>query len=285
MGQAAAVIVACVAVASGVAWAGAQEGVAVDGLPVIAICAALAFAVQWIAFVPSYLKQTEHYYDLTGSLTYLSTTWLAVALSGSLHPRAVLVAGAVSIWAVRLGTFLFRRVQRAGKDGRFDEIKTSPSKFVIAWTLQGLWVFLTLGAALAAITTDQPTPLGWRDALGGGVWLLGFAIEVVADRQKSTFKAERSDDYIDTGLWSWSRHPNYFGEIVLWTGLAIVASSTLSGWAWVTMISPVFVTLLLTKISGIPMLEERADERWGEREDYQAYKARTSVLVPWPPRD
>lgn len=285
MTKALAVIVVCVASAAGVSWAGAQGSASVGGIPVIAICCGLAFAVQWIAFVPSCLLRTEQYYDLTGSITYLSTTWLAVLLSGSIHPRALILGGAISVWAVRLGTFLFRRVRRDGKDGRFDEIKTSPSKFLIAWTLQGLWVFLTLCAALAAITTEDPAALGWRDAVGGGIWLVGFAIEVVADRQKTVFKERRDGDFIDVGLWSWSRHPNYFGEIVLWIGVAVVASSTLTGWGWVTMISPVFVAVLLLKISGIPMLEERADERWGDREDYEAYKARTSVLVPWPPGD
>lgn len=285
MGRAFAVIAVAVAVAVAVAAAGARGGIVVGGVPVIALCCGLAFAVQWVVFVPSYLKRTEHYYDLTGSVTYLLVTWLAVGLSGSTHPRTLLVAGAVSVWALRLGTFLFRRVKRDGKDGRFDDIKNDASKFVIAWTLQGLWVFLTLCAALAAITTREPAPLGWRDGVGAAIWILGFATEVVADRQKSAFKEERSGEFIDTGLWSWSRHPNYFGEIVLWVGVAVVASSTLRGWAWVTMISPVFVAFLLTQISGIPMLEKRADDRWGDREDYQAYKARTSVLVPWPPGD
>ncbi|MCA9622057.1 MAG: DUF1295 domain-containing protein [Myxococcales bacterium] len=283
MGKAVVTISVCIALAAGIAWAGAQGGVAVWGVPVMALCGGLAFLVQWVAFVPSFAHQTERYYDLTGSVTYLTTTWLAVASSGTTHPRALLVGGAVSVWALRLGSFLFRRVRREGKDGRFDAIKTSAPRFLVAWTVQGLWVFLTSCAALATITVEVPAALGLRDALGGAIWVLGFAIEVVADRQKSAFKAQHPGRFIDTGLWSWSRHPNYFGEIVLWVGIAIVASSTLRGWQWATMISPIFVVFLLTKVSGIPMLEERADDRWGEQDDYRAYKARTSVLVPWPP--
>jgi len=283
MGQAVAILSVSVAVGAAVTWAGAQGGVEAWGMPVIAICCALAFVVQWVVFVPSYAKRTEHYYDLTGSFTYLATIWLAVGLSGSPHPRALFIAGAVSVWALRLGIFLFRRVRRAGKDARFDAIKSSGPRFFVAWTLQGLWVFLTLCAALAAITTEAPTPLGLRDAVGAAIWLLGFSIEVVADRQKTAFKAEHPERFIDRGLWSWSRHPNYFGEIVLWIGIAVVATSTLEGWQWVTMISPLFVAFLLTKVSGIPILDKRARDRWGERQDYRAYKARTSVLVPWPP--
>ena len=113
--------------------------------------------------------------------------------------------------------------------------------------------------------------------------MVGFTFEVIADRQKSRFKQAHPDRFIDTGLWAWSRHPNYFGEILLWFGIATIAATTLQGWQWVTLVSPLFVTLLLTKVSGIPMLEKRADERWGTREDYQAYKSSTPVLFPRPP--
>ena len=156
----------------------------------------------------------------------------------------------------------------------------------MTWTLQGLWVLLTLAAALAVITGVERQPIGWIAISGIVVWAAGFSIEVAADRQKSAFKRDPANDgrFITSGLWAWSRHPNYFGEIVLWTGIAIIALPVLSGWRWATLISPVFVTLLLTRVSGIPMLEARADERWGEEEEYREYKANTPVLVPRPPR-
>jgi steroid 5-alpha reductase family enzyme len=276
-------IAATIGVAALVALAGAQGGAEFFGLPVIVVCAGFAFAVQWLAFIPSYLKQTEHYYDLVGSVTYLSTIWLAVASADHRQPRSLLIAAAVSVWALRLGSFLFKRVKRAGKDGRFDDIKTSFPRFLVAWTLQALWVFLTLSAALAAITVEGANGLGPLDAIGGAVWLVGFGIEVVADRQKSAFRLEHPGRFINRGLWAWSRHPNYFGEIVLWLGIALVAASTVRGWQFVTMISPLFVAFLLTKVSGIPMLEARADARWGEDEDYRAYKSRTPPLLLRPP--
>jgi steroid 5-alpha reductase family enzyme len=192
----------------------------------------------------------------------------------------------VLIWAGRLGTFLFRRIQKAGKDERFDDIKPSFVRFLNTWTLQGLWVTFTLAAALAAITSTTRKELGIFALIGGIVWVIGFTIEAVADAQKSRFRAqpENEGEFIHTGLWSWSRHPNYFGEIVIWVGVAIIALPILQGWTYVTLISPVFVTLLLTRVSGIPMLEKRADEKWGDREDYQAYKENTSVLIPLPPK-
>ena len=176
------------------------------------------------------------------------------------------------------------RIRAAGSDTRFDQIKPSASRFFVAWTLQGLWVFLTLCAGLAAITALSAPALGIRDAFGLTVWVFGFAIEVTADRQKTVFRRKHPGRFIGTGLWRWSRHPNYFGEIVLWMGIAIVASSALRGWQWVTMISPLFVAFLLTRVSGIPILEKRADERWGDDPAYRRYKSRTPVLLPRPPR-
>jgi len=115
------------------------------------------------------------------------------------------------------------------------------------------------------------------------VWLVGFGFEVVADRQKRRFRSDPDNEgeFIRSGLWRLSRHPNYFGEIVLWVGVALVALPALEGWQHVTLVSPLFVYLLLTRVSGIPMLEEKADERWGGREDYERYKRETPVLWPW----
>ncbi|MFP4346374.1 MAG: DUF1295 domain-containing protein [Anaerolineales bacterium] len=273
-------------VALGVAWAGSQGGAAVAGVPVFALVVAVVFAFQWVGFIVAYLLHTEIFYDLIGSITYISVTIMAVVLSPVVDGRSILLLILVVIWAGRLGTFLFRRILRVGKDARFDEIKVSFIRFLNTWTLQGLWVTLTLAAALAAITTPTRKELGLCALSGTLIWVFGFAIEVTADAQKSRFrmKPENEGQFIDSGLWSWSRHPNYFGEIVLWIGVAIIALPVLRGWQWVTLISPVFVALLLTKVSGVPLLEKRADEKWGAQEDYEAYKERTPVLIPRPPR-
>jgi steroid 5-alpha reductase family enzyme len=272
-------------VALGVAWAGSQGGASVLGMPIFALAVGVVFLIQWLAFIAAYLLQTERFYDLTGSITYISVTIMAVLLSPVVDGRSIVLLVLVVIWAGRLGTFLFRRIQKAGKDARFDDIKVSFIRFLNAWTLQGLWVTLTLSAALAAITTMKRKELGLCTLIGFLVWAFGFGIEVTADAQKSRFRAdpENKGKFINSGLWAWSRHPNYFGEIVLWIGMAIIALPVLRGWQWVTLISPVFVTLLLTRISGVPILEKRADEKWGGQEDYEAYKERTPVLIPWLP--
>jgi steroid 5-alpha reductase family enzyme len=279
-------LIVIILVGLGLAWAGSQGGTVVSGVPLFAGLLGLAFVVQWVVFIPAYLAQSERFFDLTGSFTYIAVIVLAVVLSPVKDNRSLLMAALVAIWAVRLGSFLFRRIHKAGKDGRFDSLKPYFLRFLNTWTLQGLWVSFTLAAALAAVTTSARKELDIFALVGLLIWLFGFIIEVVADAQKNRFRAnpENAGRYIHTGLWSWSRHPNYFGEIVLWIGMAIIALPVLSDWQWVTLISPVFVTLLLTRISGVPMLERRADRTWGGQEDYEAYKARTSVLIPRPPK-
>lgn len=283
--QSAVGILIAVSIGAVIAWAGSHGGDRHNGLPVFALCGALAFAINWLAFIPAAIKRTEHYYDLVGGLTYISVTLTAVAWSGDLDTRALLAGGMVLVWSTRLASFLFLRISRSGSDTRFDEIKQQPLRFLMAWTIQGLWVLITAAAALAIITGGNRVPMGIIGWLGVGVWVVGFLFEVIADRQKSAFRADPANAgrFITTGLWAWSRHPNYFGEIVLWTGMAIMAIPVLQGGQWATLISPVFVALLLMKLSGVPMLEEKADSRWGGQEDYESYKAQTPVLLPRPP--
>ena len=279
-------IVAALLIGAFVAWAGSDGSTKVGWVPVFALCALLAYMINWLVFIPSSRARTEQFFDLTGSVTYLTVTAVALLLSDDLDARAVIVAAMVGVWALRLGSFLFRRVRRDGRDGRFDEIKVDPLRFFMTWTLQGLWVLLTIAAALAIITSVERESIGIVGIVGIVVWGAGFAIEVVADRQKSAFKQDQGNAgrFITTGLWSWSRHPNYFGEIVLWVGMAIMAVPILSGWRWAVLISPVFVILLLTRVSGVPMLEARAEKRWGDDEEYRAYTRATPVLIPRPPQ-
>ncbi len=279
-------IVASLVIGALVILAGSDGSWELGSVAVFAICGVLSYVINWAVFVPSNIAQTEHYFDLTGSVTYLSLTVVAVVGSDELDARALIVALMVAVWALRLGSFLFRRVRRDGRDGRFDRIKVDPLRFFMTWTLQALWVLLTLACALAIITGQERRSIGWLAVVGILVWVVGFTIEVVADRQKSAFKQDAANEgrFITSGLWAWSRHPNYFGEITLWIGVALMALPVLSGWRWVTLISPVFVVLLLTRVSGIPMLEERAEKRWGDEESFRAYTRNTPVLVPRPPR-
>ena len=158
--------------------------------------------------------------------------------------------------------------------------------FLIAWTVQGAWVVITSCCALAAISALQAKALVWHDYLAIALWVTGFAIESLADWQKRQFKRKPQSDtpFIRSGLWAWSRHPNYFGEILLWFAVALLAFPVLSDWQYLTLLSPLFVWILLRHISGVPPLEAKADERWHDREDYQHYKQTTPILLPRFPR-
>ena len=244
----------------------------------------LAFLIQWVAYIPAYVFQTEKFYDLTGSLTYLSVTWYALILASGGFANANLantvIVLLISLWALRLGSFLFMRIHKDGEDKRFRTIKPSATQFFMTWTLQGLWVSLCSMCALTAISSDSGVVVNALFYFGLGLFLLGFSTEIVADNQKSKFRSfpENKDKFITTGLWAKSRHPNYFGEIVLWAGIAVMSFSSLEGWQYLTLISPIFTYILLVYVSGVRMLEARADIKWGHDENYKKYKSSTPVL-------
>jgi len=221
---------------------------------------------------------------MVATLLVTSAAMFALLSSGyQASIRSTIVAIFVSIWTLRLGVFLYKRIVKSGEDKRFREIKKSLPKFLMTWTLSALWVFLTTVNAITIIALNPQEPLGVFFLLGAILWVLGFAFEAVADRQKKAFSElpENRDKFITQGLWSISRHPNYFGEIVLWTGIAIISLPLLSGWQFVTLISPVFVFLLLTKISGLPFLEDKAEKKWGHDKGYVEYKNKTPILIPF----
>ena len=244
----------------------------------------LAFLIQWVAYIPAYVFQTEKFYDLTGSLTYLSVTWYALILASGDFANAnvanIVIVLLISLWALRLGSFLFMRIHKDGEDKRFRTIKPSATQFFMTWTLQGLWVSLCSMCALTAISSDTGVVVNALFYFGLGLFVLGFSTEIVADNQKSKFRSfpENRDKFITTGLWAKSRHPNYFGEIVLWAGIAVMSFSSLEGWQYLTLISPIFTYILLVYVSGVRMLEARADKKWGHDEDYKKYKSNTPVL-------
>lgn len=280
------IILIVLLIITGVSLAGGSSGAVVGPISVFALCGILAVAINWVVFIPSNAIKSEHYFDLTGTVTYLSVIAAAVYFTPDLSMRSKVVAVMVTIWALRLGIFLFTRVNRVGSDDRFDKIKVDPLRFFIVWTIQALWVMLTVACALAIITGGVEKEIGAIGYIGMVMWVAGFIIEVIADRQKTAFKKDKvnTGQFINVGLWAWSRHPNYFGEILLWTGIAVLALPVLHGWQYVTLISPVFVFLLLTRVSGVKQLTAKGKQRWGDDPAYQQYMADTSMLVPLPPK-
>jgi steroid 5-alpha reductase family enzyme len=256
------------------------------GLQVIQQAVLIAFIIQWISFVPAYFFQTEKFYDLLGSATYLFIVSYVSFQSYSainVNMGSILLASCIILWATRLGSFLFKRVQKSGEDKRFASIKPSPTRFFMAWTFQGMWVSLCSMCALTAIASKNGVVQNSFFYIGMLVFIFGFVIEIIADWQKSTFRKnpENKDQFISHGLWYYSRHPNYFGEIILWLGISIMSFSSLSSWQYITLISPFFTYILLVYISGVRILEISGMEKWGHLDNYQEYIRTTPSLFPF----
>jgi len=275
----------------------------------LATTVALNVGVQLLGFSIAAPLQTEKFYDAFGALGFISTIGYSFLSSGLTNhsARATIATVTTLLWSARLGSFLLQRVL-ASKSGdkRFDKIKKNPPYFFFVWMMQAAWVGITAAPVVLlnclegesrSLTGYSPingsqsiaSGLGLTGWLGLGIWAAGFGFEVIADHQKSAFrerqKSAKKDEWIQEGLWAYSRHPNYFGECVLWLGQLLLCSGGLTNATrlqWATaLFSPVFVTALITQVSGIPMLEKSADKKWGKDQAYQAYKRRTSIFVPW----
>ena len=261
------------------------NSIELSGVNLVGHLLVMIFVIQWIAYLPAFIFKTEKFYDLTGSLTYISAILFALYStnsSQSIDLGSLIIGAAIIMWAVRLGSFLFMRIQKDKKDGRFDSIKTSFSQFFMTWTLQGMWVFICSSAALVAIANPTGVVINSVFILGLALFILGFVVEVIADNQKTAFRSipDNKDQFINEGLWARSRHPNYFGEITLWTGITVMGISTFEGMNYLAIFSPIFSYLLLVYVSGVRMLEYRGHKKWGHLDAYKSYKENTPKLIP-----
>ena len=261
------------------------NSIELSGVNLVGQLLVMIFVIQWLAYIPAFIFKTEKFYDLTGSFTYIAAILYALYSTNSsqnLDLGSLIIGTAIILWAIRLGSFLFMRIHKDKKDGRFDSIKTSFSQFFMTWTLQGMWVFICSSAALVAIANPTGVVVNSVFIIGLGLFLLGFIVEVIADNQKSVFRSipENKDLFINEGLWARSRHPNYFGEITLWTGITVMGISTFDGMNYLALFSPIFSYLLLNYVSGVRMLEYRGHKKWGHLDGYKKYKEETPKLIP-----
>ena len=243
----------------------------------------LAFLIHWLFFIPAYLLKTEKFFDLTGSLTYISIMVYVVYTKNNLQEQlgSIILGSLIILWAVRLGSFLFLRIKKAGEDKRFREIKTSFARFFLLWTISGMWVSFCSMCALTAIASNDGVVVNNIFYIGLVTFIIGLSIEIIADSQKTKFRKDpkNKDKFINEGLWAKSRHPNYVGEITLWAGVAIMSFSSLEGWQYISLISPIFTYLLLVYVSGVPQLTASGQKKWGHLESYQEYIKNTPTLI------
>ena len=253
------------------------------GLKLVQNAVLLAFLIHWLLFIPAYLLKTEKFFDLSGSVTYISI--VSYVLFFNFNSENIIgnliLASFIIIWAVRLGSFLFFRIKKAGEDKRFRELKISFTRFFLVWNISAMWVSFCSMCAITAISSGNGVQLNPLFYIGAITFLVGFILEIVADHQKTAFRKDpkNKDKFINTGLWARSQHPNYVGEITLWGGIALISFSSLEGWAYISLISPIFTYWLLVFVSGIPQLEESGEKKWGHLKAYQDYTKNTPKLI------
>ena len=240
----------------------------------------VAILINLAMFVVAYKFQTDKLTDLSYAITFIVLVLYALYTNDQTQVKVIGTA-MVCIWATRLGSFLAYRIRKTGKDHRFDDIRKDFKKFLQFWLLQGVSVWVILIPALLLIA-GKHTAFTILSLLGMAVWGFGLVVEAFADWQKFRFTSNPGNKgkWIDEGIWKFSRHPNYFGEICVWVGMYLFVVSSLSTLqVVVAIVSPLFITSLLLFISGVPKLEKSADERWGKDKAYQEYKRRTSLLI------
>lgn len=263
-----------------------DNSISINGYPVLLYCVLISFTIHLIIFIPSAIMKNEKFYDFTGMIAYLSIIIFAIQQKyiqiHSIDIYSLVLSLLISIWTLRLGIFLFYRVLKVGEDIRFKDVKNNALQFFVWFSISSLWVSLTTMAAMNVITSKNYNQDLTLLYIGTIIWIIGFLFEIISDYQKIKFKnnASNKNKFIDSGLWSISRHPNYFGEIILWIGIYIITLPSTSGLEYLGIISPLFVIILLNKVSGINLLEASADKKWGSSNEYQKYKKITPRLIP-----
>ncbi len=248
---------------------------------------AISLGINLIFFIVATLFRTDKLTDLTYGLTFIILTLGFLFLGQVPYRYQIILSIMVCLWAIRLVSYLFIRILKIKKDSRFDKIRGNPWQFLKFWLLQGFSVWVILLPSFYLLAQKENKSLAPVMVLGIGVWFLGLVIETIADWQKFVFKnkSENKDLWISSGLWAYSRHPNYFGEMLVWWGIFIFVLPSFRDWSWINIIGPIFITCLLLFVSGIPPLEKRYQEKYANNKAYQDYKEKTSLLIPWPPKN
>lgn len=248
----------------------------------ILLTLAVSLSIQAVLFAVAATFKTDKVTDLSYGLTFIVLAGWLWSNGDRSQPAQLVLAGMVIAWGVRLAAYLFHRILTIGRDARFDGIREHFWPFFKFWLGQGIAVWVIM----LPVTLWFARPGTWHVlmTIGVAVWAVGLVIETVADAQKFAAKQRPGggDRWVDTGLWSLSRHPNYFGEMLCWWGVYVFVAKDLGPWNAIGVIGPLSITFILLKVTGIPTLEKSAQKKWGADPAYQAYVARTRRLMPIP---
>ena len=243
----------------------------------------IALAFNLIMLLFAYKFKTDKLTDLSYALTFVFIIALGFFLGSYSNLKLILLI-MILFWAFRLGIFLFIRIRKIKKDRRFDGIRENFLKFFGFWFFQGIAVWIILLPSLMFLSSAGKISIfSW---IGFAIWFIGITLETFSDLQKYQFNNNnKKDKWVSTGLWRYSRHPNYFGEILCWLGIYLFSFSSLTDIQKILAFnSPIFIVILLIFITGLPKLEKYADKKWGKIKEYKEYKRKTSILIPWFPK-
>jgi steroid 5-alpha reductase family enzyme len=243
----------------------------------------LIYMAVW--FIVAQILRRNDIADIAWGAGFILVAITAMIVSEGMVTRSLLVVFLVTLWGIRLAIHIYKRNRGKPEDPRYRKWREEWGRHAVIRTLfqlfflQGLLIVI-ISLPVTFIIMYGQDPFGILDALGVCIWLAGFLFEVIGDYQLAQYKRDpaHKGQIMTGGLWTYTRHPNYFGEVVLWWGIYIVALSVTKGWA--TILGPLTITFLILKVSGIPLLEEK----YKENEDFRAYKRRTSAFFPLPPR-
>lgn len=245
-------------------------------------CFLFILGINFLGLLWCYFNQSDHLTDLVYNLSFFSVIWAVTIWQGNYHPTSLLLAGMISLWAIRLGSYLLIRIRKMGRDQRFDQMRSQFMRIAGFWSLQtiSIWIIILPSLIFIHKAVTEWNVFMW---IGAAIWTVGFVVETVSDWQKYQFKinSKNNGKPIMTGLWKYSQYPNYLGEILCWVGIFIYTSTVLEAWEWLSVVSPLWISLLLIKISGIPLLEKRAYEKYKHLETYQHYIQQTPRLLFW----
>jgi steroid 5-alpha reductase family enzyme len=239
--------------------------------------------LQIVFFVYAALKKTDKVTDLSYGLTFVIVSlFLYIQNIEYSSVYKVILLSLVIIWGLRLAIYLFARILKTGKDKRFDGVREDLKRFGSFWLLQAISIFVILLPTIYVLIGEDDISFNWVSFFGFVLSVLGIVIETFADSQKFIFKNNENNKskWIETGLWKYSRHPNYLGEIFVWVGILIYCLPYLYGWGLLTVVSPIYITVLLVFVSGIPTLEMEYEKRYLGNKEYEEYKKKTGVLFP-----
>lgn len=241
----------------------------------------ISLVINLTLFIPAFVYKTDKLTDLSYSISFVILSVIMFILSEGTIFHVILLS-IIILWALRLGIYLTIRIRKISRDKRFDGIRDNFFRFIKFWILQAIAVWIILLPSIVTFSIESPI-LNTIAYMGLIFWILGLIMETIADYQKYTFINSEDNNglWIESGLWKYSRHPNYLGEMLVWIGVYIFTFSSLTGiMSLIMLVSPLFIILLLIFGSGIPMLEKSANKRWGDNPNYVNYKKRVGVLLP-----